>query len=37
MDSDDAEYYNEKISMLDSNQHRVYQLEKDQLTVGRNT
>lgn len=37
MDSDDAEYYNEKISTLDSNQHRVYQLEKDQLTVVKNT
>lgn len=37
MDSDDAEYYNEKINTLDSNQHRVYQLEKDQLTVVRHT
>lgn len=37
MDSDDAEYYNEKISTIDSNQHRVYQLEKDQLTVVKHT
>lgn len=37
MDSDDAEYYNEKISTIDSNQHRVYQLEKDQLTLVRRT
>ena len=37
MDSEDAEYFNEKISTLDSNQHRVYQLEKDQLTVVKNT
>ncbi|KAG8266008.1 hypothetical protein J6590_081160 [Homalodisca vitripennis] len=33
MDNDDAEYFNEKISTLDLNQHRVYQLEKDQLTI----
>lgn len=37
MDSDDAEYYNEKISTIDSNQGRVYQLEKDQLTLVRRT
>lgn len=37
MDSDDAEYYNEKISSIDSNQHRIYQLEKDQLTVVKHT
>lgn len=37
MDNDDAEYLNEKISTIDSNQHRVYQLEKDQLTVVKNT
>lgn len=37
MDHDDAEYFNEKISTLDSNQHRVYQMEKDQLTVVRHT
>ena len=37
MDNDDSEYYNEKISTLDSKQHHVYQLEKDQLTVVRNT
>lgn len=37
MDSDDAEYYNEKISTIDSNQHRIYQLEKDQLTVVKHT
>lgn len=37
MDNDDAEYYNEKISTIDSNQHRIYQLEKDQLTVVRHT
>lgn len=37
MDSDDAEYYNEKISTIDSNQGRVYQLEKGQLTLVRRT
>ncbi|KAG8282451.1 hypothetical protein J6590_036417 [Homalodisca vitripennis] len=35
MDDDDAEYYNEKIATMDLNQHRVYQLERDQLTVVR--
>lgn len=37
MDNDDAEYYNEKISTIDSNQHRIYQLEKDQLTLVKQT
>lgn len=37
MDSDGAEYYNEKISSIDSNQHRIYQLQKDQLTVVKHT
>ena len=37
MDSDDAEYYNEKISSVDINQHRIYQLEKDQLMVVKHT
>lgn len=37
LDDDDAEYFNEKISNTDSNQHRVYQLEKYQLAVVRNT
>lgn len=37
MDSDDAEYYNKKISTIDSNQHHIYQLEKDQLTVVKHT
>ncbi|KAG8280828.1 hypothetical protein J6590_072117 [Homalodisca vitripennis] len=35
MDNDDADYYNEKIATMDLNQHRVYQLERDQLTVVR--
>lgn len=37
MDHDDAEYFNEKLSTLDLNQNRVYQLEQNQLTLVRHT
>lgn len=37
MDADDEEYYNEKINTIALDNRRIYQLEKDQLTIIQST